>query len=582
MSWYGTNDGCDCGCQYADPDCNDRSSGGGSSGGGGGGTGDGGDGGGGGNDDSRSFVEVVDPDTEVAAYVEGSSGDVLAAIAEKDAEGNPLRVTAAYYKDENGSSWTVFIGDEGLPTHMVSDGWTFAFDNYGNDTVDVTITATDGTTGFYSDIGFNTSHLAALESAVWARIIDRSSPGAQSWFTSKTTDGLARKVSLSKLFDIAGAAVSLGTCIGTAAATAAAAAGTFGMALIPGAAATSVSCFSAGVAIGNLFWGTEDSENLGTALSVAQCASGCASLVFDVAGRVADAAETSSEVMTVDSDGDGVFDYLDLCDDDFDPWQYDTDGDGIGDVCDPTPLDGSSDDCGDNPFWADDRVQANAGPNLTIDPDTCISLNGRITGGHPPFTVAWTAPGWSFPSNVTEVVACPEETSSFTFTVLDSCGVQDMDSMTVTVRDDPGGNGSGGSRETNFVPGTYHGHVVQESEIYSDGVLIDTVSHSTSQSITINAQGLLGFSVGDTMERWGLTSEVTSISVSDSGDVIRLFYDAYGTVEGVTMSGSGSEFYTWLASSESIMFSGSVSVHTTNQTPQLEQESSIHSTFVKW
>lgn len=176
------------------------------------------------------------------------------------------------------------------------------------------------------------------------------------------------------------------------------------------------------------------------------------------------------------------------------------------------------------------------------------------------------------------MIACPEETATFTFTVLDSCGVQDMDPMTVTVRSDSGG----GDQQTSFEPGTYQGLVVQDTEIFSGGVLIDTDSRSSLQSITINSEGRLNFNVGDTVVRWGLTNEVTSLSVSDSGDIIRLFYDAHGTVEGVSMSGSGSEFYTWLSSSDSILFSGSVSVHTTNQIPQLEQESTVQSTFVKW
>lgn len=240
---------------------------------------------------------------------------------------------------------------------------------------------------------------------------------------------------------------------------------------------------------------------------------------------------------------------------------------------------GASDECGDNPFFADDRVQADAGPNLTIDPGVCISLNGSATEGHPPFTVAWTSPGMSFPSGETRVIACPTATGTFTFTVLDSCGVQDMDSMTITVRDVGGGGGSSGSRQSNFGPGTYHGFVVQETEIYSDGVLVDSQSVSSSQSITINEGGMLSYSVGDTITRWGLTTEVTNISVSDSGDIIRMYYDAYGTIDGVHMSGSGREFYTWLASSDSIMFSGSASVHTTNQDPRLEQDSSSYSTF---
>jgi len=144
------------------------------------------------------------------------------------------------------------------------------------------------------------------------------------------------------------------------------------------------------------------------------------------------------------------------------------------------------------------------------------------------------------------------------------------------------GGGSGGSRQSNFEPGTYQGLVVQESDIFSGGQLIGTDERSSIQSITVNSQGLLGFSVGDRIVRWGLTTEVTSVSVSTSGDVIRLYYDAWGTVDGVGLTGSGSEFYTWLSSTDSIMFSGSVSVRTTNQSPELRQDSTLRSTLVRW
>lgn len=162
----------------------------------------------------------------------------------------------------------------------------------------------------------------------------------------------------------------------------------------------------------------------------------------------------------------------------------------------------------------------------------------------------------------------------------DACDNCPLDSTRIA----PGEFGCRGREEeqSNFKPGTYHGVVVQDSEIYSDGALIDTDSRSSSQSITINEEGLLGFSVGDTVVRWGLTTEITGLSVSDSGDIIRMFYDAYGIVDGVSISGTGSEFFTWLSSSDSILFSGSISVRTTNQNPLLEQESTVHSTFVMW
>lgn len=147
-----------------------------------------------------------------------------------------------------------------------------------------------------------------------------------------------------------------------------------------------------------------------------------------------------------------------------------------------------------------------------------------------------------------------------------------------------GGTFAGGSSsesQSNFKPGTYQGLVTQESDIFSDGDLVDRDERSGIQSNTINSQGLVGFEVGDRILRGDLTTEITSISVSASGNVIRLFYDAWGDLDGVTVAGSGTEIYTWLPSTDSIMFSGSLSVRTTNQSPELRQDSTLHATLVR-
>ncbi len=50
---------------------------------------------------------------------------------------------------------------------------------------------------------------------------------------------------------------------------------------------------------------------------------------------------------TADADGDGVPDFIDVCETVFDPLQEDQDGDGIGDACDRYPLDPANDGDGD-------------------------------------------------------------------------------------------------------------------------------------------------------------------------------------------------------------------------------------------
>jgi hypothetical protein len=65
-----------------------------------------------------------------------------------------------------------------------------------------------------------------------------------------------------------------------------------------------------------------------------------------------------------DTDGDGIQDGEDKCPDAYDPLQSDHDKDGQGDVCDPCPLDATSDDCTHTPGDID-------GDGIPTEDDVC-------------------------------------------------------------------------------------------------------------------------------------------------------------------------------------------------------------------
>ena len=97
--------------------------------------------------DGPLFVESNDPGSPVAGFMEDSGGNVFAILGEKDSQGSTTRVTGAYYKGSDGSSWAVFLGADGLPDRLVVGEWVLSFNNYAGSIVDLTVVAPDGTTG---------------------------------------------------------------------------------------------------------------------------------------------------------------------------------------------------------------------------------------------------------------------------------------------------------------------------------------------------------------------------------------------------------------------------------------------------
>jgi len=287
---------------------------------------------------------------------------------------------------------TVFIGNDGLPTHLVADDWVFVFHDYTDDTVGVTIIVPGGTTETYSQISVNSEHIALLRSSGSAPLRSRSTIGDPEPFRFKNASQGAAKLTWGKLWDIAEAALAVGKCAAATAGTIAATGGTLGAAAVPGIIITGATCFEAGVRVGQVIWGVDDeeTEDLILAADAVSCAVGeCSDIIQNIGGRVFEAAETAAdavvEEMTLDSDGDGVYDYLDNCDDDRNPSQYDTDGDGIGDACDSN-LQAPDDDasvCGNGlcePGEASSNCPADCGPPSVPTGETLtVDLGGGVT-----------------------------------------------------------------------------------------------------------------------------------------------------------------------------------------------------------
>jgi len=140
-----------------------------------------------------------------------------------------------------------------------------------------------------------------------------------------------------------------------------------------------------------------------------------------------------------DADEDGVPDGQDACPDtppdeaaDAEGCscsQRDGDGDGVtdcDDLCPGTPPGAVVDGFGCP------RMLAEAGPDLTLEEAGVVTLQGSASGGMPPYSYAWSAPGWegAAQQNPTVLVA---ETTTYTLTVTDWSFPPQTATDTVTV-----------------------------------------------------------------------------------------------------------------------------------------------------
>jgi len=86
------------------------------------------------------FVQNTNPEDNVLAIAGKDEGEALAILGEKDAFGNPIKITGAVYTSEQGEAFIIDAGDDGLPTYILdSTGNKIVFTNYTDSTVEISI-----------------------------------------------------------------------------------------------------------------------------------------------------------------------------------------------------------------------------------------------------------------------------------------------------------------------------------------------------------------------------------------------------------------------------------------------------------
>ena len=86
------------------------------------------------------YIQNTNPEDNVLVVAGKDEGEALAVLGEKDAFGNPIKITGAVYTSEQGEAFIIDAGDDGLPSYIIdSEGNKVVFTNYTDSTVEISI-----------------------------------------------------------------------------------------------------------------------------------------------------------------------------------------------------------------------------------------------------------------------------------------------------------------------------------------------------------------------------------------------------------------------------------------------------------
>jgi len=91
------------------------------------------------------LVRVTDPKSDLI-FIAGKENEyAMAVLGNKNTEGNPIDIMGSVYVSEQGDSFVIEAGIDGLPTYLIdSEGNKVIFENYTNSTVDISIYDSSG------------------------------------------------------------------------------------------------------------------------------------------------------------------------------------------------------------------------------------------------------------------------------------------------------------------------------------------------------------------------------------------------------------------------------------------------------
>ena len=169
-------------------------------------------------DDSIQITLLKEKDEPLAAVIWSSNGETLGFLAEKPGAGIIERISGAVYMAEDGSTLTIWYGDDGLPSFAESEGWIIKFSNYTDSAVDVSFSSAADTV-HVEGVKVDSKSLEELQSIITTGVFGKTASSdlynkPAQWLFNDYVAGAIKGASLGA--KIVGCATAIGATTGSA------------------------------------------------------------------------------------------------------------------------------------------------------------------------------------------------------------------------------------------------------------------------------------------------------------------------------------------------------------------------------